>query len=137
MKDHFKIFPIGRIHNNGEDVSIEIDQEYSPGLLGIRDFSHLMVFYWFHQNDSEDQRRVLQVHPRGDETIPLTGVFGTHSPIRPNLIGITVCRILHIEGYLIRIDGIDAFDGSPLIDIKPYIPKTGLGPGEVEVPDWV
>ncbi|MGD8667977.1 MAG: TrmO family methyltransferase, partial [Desulfobacterales bacterium] len=67
---------------------------------------------------------------------PLTGVFGTHSPRRPNLIGLTRCKINSIEGRRIHIEDIDAFDGTPVIDIKCYIPDS---PPESDIflPDWV
>jgi tRNA-Thr(GGU) m(6)t(6)A37 methyltransferase TsaA len=94
------------------------------------------VLYWFHENDDPEIRRTLRVHPRSDENNPLMGVFGTHSPARPNLIGITRCKILDITGSSIKIDDIDAFDGSPVIDIKCYIPDDTPLP-DVRVPDWV
>jgi len=61
---------------------------------------------------------VLEVHPRADRTLPLTGVFATHSPFRPNLIGITRCDIVRIEGAVIEVREIDAFDGTPVLDLK-------------------
>jgi tRNA (Thr-GGU) A37 N-methylase len=79
---------------------------------------------------------VLQVHPRKDPRNPLTGVFATHSPQRPNLIGLTVCKIISIHGDSIEIEDIDAFDGSPVVDIKCYIPDS-VGEKDVRLPDWV
>ncbi|MFC1813236.1 TrmO family methyltransferase [Thermodesulfobacteriota bacterium] len=93
--------------------------------------------YWFHENDTPEKRRILQIHPRKDKNNPLTGVFGTHSPMRPNLIAISFCRKLSIQDNIIFIDQIDAFDGSPLIDIKPYIPVDELMSGDIKVSDWV
>ena len=76
------------------------------------------------------------MHPRKDQKNPLTGVFGTHSPLRPNLIGLTRCKIHSIEGLRIYIEDIDAFDGTPVIDIKCFIPD--LPPeSEIRLPDWV
>ena len=100
-------------------------------------FSHLIVCYWFHQNDTPEKRKVLQVHPRKNKQNPLTGVFGTHSPLRPNLIAISFCKKLAIENNTIVIDRIDAFDGSPVIDIKPYIPDDKLISADITVPAWV
>jgi tRNA (Thr-GGU) A37 N-methylase len=76
------------------------------------------------------------VHPRKDEKNPLTGVFGTHSPLRPNLIGLTRCKIKSIEDQRIAIEDIDAFDGTPVIDIKCYIPDPP-DESEIRIPDWV
>ncbi|MFC1813244.1 tRNA (N6-threonylcarbamoyladenosine(37)-N6)-methyltransferase TrmO [Thermodesulfobacteriota bacterium] len=138
MKSGYKIYPIGIIHKeNDENVRIEIDNEYIDALLGVAEFSHLVVCYWFDKNDTPEKRKVLQIHPRKDKKNPLTGVFGTHSPMRPNLIAISFCRNLAIENNTIFIDRIDAFDGSPVIDIKPYIPDDELMSADIKVPDWV
>ncbi len=74
--------------------------------------------------------------PRNNPANPLTGVFATHSPKRPNLIGLTCCRTTAIEEDRIMIDSIDARDGSPVIDIKGFIPDAQL-PADVRVPGWV
>jgi tRNA (Thr-GGU) A37 N-methylase len=66
----------------------------------------------------------------------LTGVFATRSPVRPNLIGLTACRILKVEGNTVEVEGLDAKDGSPIVDLKPYIPKGDSLP-EAVTPDWV
>ena len=134
--ESFQIFPVGVVKKTDSVVAIEIFDDYGDALLGLDGFSHISVFFWFDQNDSPDDRRVLQVHPRKDPRNPLTGVFATHSPKRPNLIGLTVCKILKISGNLIKIEDIDAFDGSPVIDLKCYIPGPG-GDNDVRVPDWV
>jgi tRNA (Thr-GGU) A37 N-methylase len=76
------------------------------------------------------------VHPRKDEKNPLTGVFATHSPLRPNLIGLTICKIKSIQDRRIEIEDIDAFDGTPVIDIKCHIPAS-ISASDVRVPDWV
>jgi len=126
--------PVGIIRKNDTRIRIEIFDEFADGLLGLEGFSHIYVLFWFHQNDAPEKRRTLQVHPRKDPANPLTGVFATHSPQRPNLIGLTLCRILSISGNKIYLEDIDALDGSPVIDIKCYIP--GAVP-DVRVPDWV
>jgi tRNA-Thr(GGU) m(6)t(6)A37 methyltransferase TsaA len=136
MKESFRIFPIGVVRKQNETVRIEIFDEFSDGLAGLEAFSHIHVLFWFNESDTPERRRVLQVHPRKDESIPLTGVFATHSPLRPNLIGLTLCRILAIEGNTIFVEDIDALDGSPVIDIKCYIPGS-ISNSEVRVPDWV
>jgi len=136
MKKSFKIIPVGIVRKTDTGVSIEIFNDYTDALLGLDGFSHIKVLYWFDQNDTDEKRRVLQVHPRKDPRNPLTGVFATHSPQRPNLIGLTVCKIISIQGNTIEIDDIDALDGSPVIDLKCYIPGS-VGKKDVRLPDWV
>jgi tRNA-Thr(GGU) m(6)t(6)A37 methyltransferase TsaA len=134
--ESFRLFPIGIVRKTDTSVTIDIFNNYTDGLLGLDGFSHISVLYWFDQNDSADKRRVLQVHPRKDSRNPLSGVFATHSPQRPNLIGLTVCKIRSIKGSLIEIEDIDALDGSPVIDIKCYIPGS-VPENDVRLPDWV
>jgi len=135
MTDNFQIFPVGFIRKKDDTVLIEIDKKYNIALLGLEQFSHINVLYWFHQNDTPESRNTMQVHPCGIKTNPLTGVFATHSPHRPNLIAMSLCKILSIDGTIIKIDKIDALDGSPVIDIKCFFP-TNLSIPDVRVPDW-
>jgi tRNA (adenine37-N6)-methyltransferase len=135
MTDNFQIFPVGFIRKKDATVLIEIDKKYNIALLGLEQFSHINVLYWFHQNDTPESRNTMQVHPCGIKTNPLTGVFATHSPHRPNLIALSLCKILSIDGTIIKIDKIDALDGSPVIDIKSFSP-TKLSIPDVRVPDW-
>ena len=93
MTQSFYLNAIGTVKKTDEKTWIEIFDENRDGLLGLDGFSHIYVFYWFDQNDSAEKRRTLQVHPRKDPDNPLTGVFATHSPRRPNLIALTVCKI--------------------------------------------
>ena len=134
MTASFYLKPVGIVRKSDESVWIEIWDEFADGLLGLDGFSHIFVLFWFHQNDTPQKRQTLQVRPRKDPSNPLTGVFATHSPQRPNLIGLTVCRILSIGNNKIEIEDIDAFDGSPVIDIKCYIPGSVT---DVRLPDWV
>jgi tRNA (adenine37-N6)-methyltransferase len=132
----YTIYSVGIVHRRNDDNWIEIFAPYQDAMLGLEGFSHITVLYWFHENDTPEKRAILQVHPRKDPANPLTGVFGTHSPTRPNLIGLARCRVIAIEKNLIRIDAIDALDGSPVIDIKCFIPdKEPLGP--IRLPAWV
>jgi tRNA-Thr(GGU) m(6)t(6)A37 methyltransferase TsaA len=136
MADTYTIHPIGLIRKKDDTAWIEIFAEYREAMFGLEGFSHILVFFWFHENDTAELRRTLQVHPRKDPSNPLTGVFATHSPMRPNLIGLTRCRIRGVEGNRIAIDAIDARDGSPVIDIKCFIPdREPLA--DLRLPDWV
>lgn len=137
VETEYRIRPVGIVRVGDEETRIEIDPAYTEALLGLDGFSHLMVIWWFHRNDTPESRATLRVHPRKDPGNPLTGVFATHSPKRPNLTALSFCRLLAVAGHRIVLDAIDAFDGSPVIDIKPYIPVDGLAPEAVRVPDWV
>ena len=102
MQRSFFINPIGVVRKTDDDARIEIFSDYVDGLLGLEGFSHIYVFYWFHHNDAPQKRKTLQVHPRKDPRNPLTGVFATHSPCRPNLIAQTLCKIVAISAPIIR-----------------------------------
>ena len=134
MQKSFSIKPIGVVRKDDDGARIEIFDEYADGLLGLEGFSHIHVFYWFDQNDTPEKRKTLQVHPRKDPRNPLTGVFATHAPRRPNLIALTRCKIGAVTGNVITIEDIDAYDGSPVIDIKCYIPDEDE---ILRLPDWV
>jgi len=136
MSRTFYLKSVGIIRKADEKVWVEIFDEYQDALLGLEGFSHIYILYWFDQNDSAEKRRTLQVHPRKDPANPLTGVFATHSPQRPNLIALTLCKIESILGNKIKIEEIDAYDGSPVIDIKCYIPAS-VKDADVRLPDWV
>jgi tRNA-Thr(GGU) m(6)t(6)A37 methyltransferase TsaA len=114
----FQLHPIGTVVKEGDRTYLVLEPKYEPGLLGLEQYSHVTVVYWFHLNDTPELRSILQVHPRGDTANPLRGVFATHAPVRPNLIAISRCRILSVRGNVVEIDYIDAFDGSPLLDLK-------------------
>ncbi len=132
----FHMQPIGVVKKQGEKIYLEIEPRLSPALKGLEDFSHLWVLYWFHENDNPSARATLQVHPRRDPANPLTGVFACRAPERPNLIGLTACRILRIDGNVIEVSGLDAREGTPIVDLKPYIPKGDSIP-EATAPPWV
>jgi len=135
MTDSYKIFPVGFVRKKSQTTKIEIQKAFVPALLGLDQYSHMYVLYWFHENDTPQRRSILQVHPRNDERNPLTGVFATHSPVRPNLVALATCRILAIRENRIEIDGIDANDGTPVIDIKSYNSKNEPDP-PFRIPEW-
>jgi tRNA-Thr(GGU) m(6)t(6)A37 methyltransferase TsaA len=136
MPDSFQIFPVGVVRKKEKATWVEIFDAYSEALLGLEGFSHIYVLYWFHENDTANKRKILRVHPRKDKQNPLSGVFATHSPLRPNLIGLTVCHIKSIKHNRVEIEDIDALDGSPVIDIKCYIPSS-VTESDIRLPDWV
>ena len=113
-----KVFPIGEVVKEDGRTFIVLDKKYEPGLLGLDKFSSVTVIYWFDRNDTPKKRSILQVHPRRNNKNPLRGVFATHSPVRPNLIGVSRCKIISVKNNIIEVDNIDAFHGSPVIDLK-------------------
>ncbi|MFZ2071277.1 MAG: tRNA (N6-threonylcarbamoyladenosine(37)-N6)-methyltransferase TrmO [Halobacteriota archaeon] len=126
-----KINPIGVIHSQyktpeecprqtcqSEQISeIEVFAEYTGGLKDIEGFSHIIILYWLHKSKGYS----LLVRTPWDTE--LHGLFTTRSPHRPNPIGISIVRLLERKGNILRVKGIDAIDGTPLIDIKPYVPE--------------
>jgi len=136
MPSNFQLFSIGRIVNRDNACRVEADEQYQEAFLGLEQFSHIDVIYWLHENDNAAGRGVLRVHPRGDQANPLTGVFATRSPLRPNPIAVSRCRIKAVSGSTIEIDAIDARDQSPLIDIKAHIPYRDETE-HIRIPDWV
>lgn len=131
----FVMTPIGRVAKTGSTTKVILEEAHEPGLLGLDGWSHVWVFWWFDRNDNPRQRSILQVHPRGDRDNPLSGVFATRSPVRPNLIALSLCKIVSVKGNIVEIESIDAFDGTPVIDLKPYSPGADAAPGAT-APDW-
>lgn len=121
-------YPIGHVERDEEDeglshddlqthpARIVLDPALSDGLLGLEPGSDVVVLYYFHRSSGYD----LRVHPWGDPSRPLRGVFAVRSPRRPNPIGVTTVRVLRIEGNVLEVVGLDAWDGSPVLDIKAH-----------------
>ena len=114
---------------------IVLDKKYQEGLLGLGQWSHVQVIWWFDKNDTPQKRAILQVHPRADKSNPLTGVFACRAPVRPNLIALSLCKIVSVKDNVIEMDKIDAFEGTPIIDLKPYAPGLDSA-SDVKVPKW-
>lgn len=124
--------PIGVIHSPFKDIkgmpiqpagatgvqgTLEINPEYVNGLQDLEGFSHIILIYHFHLSKGYS----LKVKPFMDEN--LRGVFATRAPNRPNPIGISVVRLVGVEGNILRIENVDIVDGTPLLDVKPYVPE--------------
>jgi tRNA-Thr(GGU) m(6)t(6)A37 methyltransferase TsaA len=111
---------IGRVeHVEGGVSTIVIRPEFCQGLMGLEMYGRVVVLYWFHERDNERHRSTLQVVPRRHGETELRGVFASHSPSRPNPVGLTEVELLHVEGCTLTVRGLDAFEGSPVVDIKP------------------
>ena len=120
----------------GERATIELDaNRFSPeSVMGLESFSHLVVVFQFHRV-SEENIQLGARRPRNNAAWPEVGIFAQRARIRPNRIGVSTCRILSIDGVRVDVQGLDALDGTPVLDIKPYM--TGFDPREpVEEPDW-
>ncbi|MFO8056178.1 MAG: tRNA (N6-threonylcarbamoyladenosine(37)-N6)-methyltransferase TrmO [bacterium] len=125
-----------RSRSRHERVSEVIINEELAGVLdGIEDYSHLNILYWAHRTP-ESSRDIRKVHPMGRKDNPLTGVFATCSPARPNPILLTSVKLLKREGNVLTVQGLDAVDGSPVIDVKPYVPTYQVKE-EVKIPWWM
>lgn len=99
------------------DAWLELDPSASAGLLGLAAGDRLLIITWLHRG----RRDVLQTHPRGDRRRPLSGVFATRSPDRPNPLGLHAVTVRRIAGRRLRIGPIEAIDGTPVVDIKPVL----------------
>jgi tRNA-Thr(GGU) m(6)t(6)A37 methyltransferase TsaA len=121
--------PIGHVKNDFnssvpdgyEDKVSEIIlmPEFSEALDGIDKNSHIMVLFWLNEVD-DDGRSIRKLHPKGRDDLPLVGVLATRSPRRPNPIGLRAVKLEKREGNVLTVKGLDAFNGSPVLDIKPY-----------------
>jgi tRNA-Thr(GGU) m(6)t(6)A37 methyltransferase TsaA len=144
MKKHsLELKPIEIIHSpykntrtaphqgyKSEDISrIEIFKEFEEGLKDVEGFSHIIVIYWFH----ESQGYHLLVKPHWDDS--MHGLFATRSPHRPCPLGLTVAELVARENNILKVKGLDAIDGTPLLDIKPYIPE--VDERSVVKPGWL
>jgi len=115
---------------------IRIYDDFRDGLAGLEAFSHLIVLYWFHHRDTNAERSVLRVTPRRHPGAPEVGVFASRSPSRPNPIGFCVVELEKLDGSVLEVKGLDAIEGSPIIDLKPYIPHADAVI-HARVPAWV
>ena len=108
-------------HQDSGDIVSEIiiDSSLTEALDDLDKFSHIIILYWIHRSR---RPAPMKVHPRGNKDRALMGVFATRSPSRPNPIGKATVRLLERKGNILKVRGLDAIDGSPVLDIKPYIP---------------
>jgi tRNA-Thr(GGU) m(6)t(6)A37 methyltransferase TsaA len=136
--------PIGHVENDvhpGEHViweemnsRIVLHDQWVDGLEGLEEFSHIVVIFWLHR--PQDTEVPLKVHPQGKEEMPLVGLFATRTPLRPNPIAVTSVELLAVEGGTLLVRGLDAFDGTPVLDIKPYLIRGDCEPS-ASVPEWL
>jgi len=113
---------------------IVIDSSLTEALDGLDKYSHIIILYWMHR--AAGGQLPTKVHPMGKQALPLVGLFATRSPNRPNPIGKATARLLERQGNILKVKGLDAVDGTPVIDIKPYIPGYD-SVADAGVPRWI
>jgi tRNA-Thr(GGU) m(6)t(6)A37 methyltransferase TsaA len=140
------IEPIGRVNGGrAEPIDDQWDQvrceivldaaQFTPdALAGLDAFSHLEVLFHFDQVGIDEITTAAR-HPRGRTDWPKVGIFAQRGKNRPNRLGISVCKLIAVDGLVITVEGLDAIHGSPILDIKPVM-KGFLPRGEVHQPDW-
>lgn len=129
--------PIGHVTTDKEGFVLEIERPLRPALAGLRGFSHLDVLWWCNHVDTPECRRILECDKPYRNGPARLGIFATRSPVRPNPIALTAVPVLDLdeEHGRIRVAFIDALDGSPILDLKPYHPATDRV-RRVSVPAW-
>lgn len=116
-------------------IELDATRFTKDALAGLDAFSHVEVVFCF-SGVCEEEIHYGTRHPRGRTDFPLTGIFAQRGSARPNRIGVTVCRLLSVDGLAIEVEALDAIDGTPVLDIKPYL-REFAPKGEVRQPEWV
>ena len=144
--DEIVLRPIVRVSNavkstpkpeydwSGIVSEISIEPALAAGLEGLLRYSHVIIIYWAHRATAAS-KMALRVRYKGDRSRPMVGVFASRSPYRPNPLCIRVARLVEIKGEVLVVEGLDALDGTPVVDIKPFIPRIDSPAGATE-PDW-
>jgi tRNA-Thr(GGU) m(6)t(6)A37 methyltransferase TsaA len=136
--------PIGVVRNavkesqmygwEGVESRIVVRRELADALDGLEGFSHVIVLFWI-DRVPEEERGLTRIHPMGDPTLPLLGVLATRTQLRPNPIGMSIVPLLSRKRNELRVRGLDAIDGTPVLDVKPYIPHYDSVP-QATMPAW-
>jgi tRNA-Thr(GGU) m(6)t(6)A37 methyltransferase TsaA len=125
----------GRDDGWGDVVAeLHIDDAFASGLTGIEAFSHVLVLFWMHGATFSAERDLVR-RPRGRDDMPEIGIFAQRAKHRPVPIGVTAVRLLERRGAMLKVEGLDAIDGSPILDIKPYFPDFDSVKNPT-LPDW-
>ena len=118
------------------DSEIHLDPQYAPGLQGLANFSHAIVVFMLDRAQGFDPAKQLLRRPRGMEDLDAVGVFAQRTKFRPNPLGVTAVRLLGVAGNVVKVRGLDALDGTPVLDLKPYVPAFDRV-DDVRLPPWV
>jgi tRNA-Thr(GGU) m(6)t(6)A37 methyltransferase TsaA len=111
-----------------------LDPKLEEALEGIEDYSHLLVLFWLNRVQ-KGRRNLKKIHPKSREDLPLVGIFATRTQYRPNPIGLTLVELIWRKRNILRVRGLDAVNGTPVIDIKPISPLQELLK-DIKVPKW-
>jgi tRNA-Thr(GGU) m(6)t(6)A37 methyltransferase TsaA len=132
----YQIFPVGTVRRKDGRTFLSILPDFAPALKELEGFSHVQVFWWFDKFADDVSRQTTQFDQMPFEA-PVLGVFACRAPMRPNPIGLTTAKILHVDQDKgqVEIGDIDAFDGTPILDLKAYMPSCDRV-RTVRVPDW-
>jgi len=137
MRGKSQLKYIGVVESAGEEKArVQIFPEFCDALKGIDGFSHVIILYWIHLRDNEKERSILQVVPRRRTESVKVGVFACRSPSRPNPIGLCVVELMKVEDCTLTVKGLDAFEGSPIVDVKPYISRRDAV-SNAYTPEWL
>jgi tRNA-Thr(GGU) m(6)t(6)A37 methyltransferase TsaA len=118
------------------EAEIEIDGAWAVALDGIEGFSHIWVIWWLDRSPADKPLETLRVHPEGRLEMPLVGIFATRSPRRPNPIAMTLVQLVKRQGTRLYVQGLDAYEGTPVLDLKPHLQRGDRIP-EATMPDWL
>lgn len=123
MKQDYRMFPIGYVHRSTDSICLEILEPFRPAMKQLENFSHVMVFWWADKHDNDQSRSIMRTAPPYAKDV-MTGVFATRAEYRPNPIAMTTCKILEADekNGTLQIADIDAYDGTPIVDLKAYFP---------------
>ena len=116
-------------------VALDTSQFSGESLAGLSDFSHVEILFFMNQVDPAKIEKTAR-HPRNNESWPKVGIFAQRGKNRPNQIGTTICRVLKVDGTHLHLEGLDAVDGTPVLDIKPWVSEFGPR-GPVHQPKWM
>lgn len=143
-QETYTIYPIGYVRRTDDGNHLELLEPFRPALRQLERFSHVMVFWWADRHDNDRSRSLMQTHPPYAED-QLVGVFATRAEYRPNPIGMTTCELVHVDEQegIVRLANLDAYDGTPLLDLKAYFPvcdrvrRARVPPWAEEWPEWM
>ncbi|MCY3410723.1 MAG: tRNA (N6-threonylcarbamoyladenosine(37)-N6)-methyltransferase TrmO [Candidatus Heimdallarchaeota archaeon] len=136
MSKVFSIKQIGTIIRKNNKTYVSIFKEFHKGLQQLDQFSHAQIYWWADKNDTDEKRSILDMVPPYGEDPPRTGVFASRAEYRPNPLAMTVVKILSINDGMIEINNIDAFDETPVIDVKAYYAVTDRV-DDSKLPSWI
>jgi len=136
--------PIGRVKNSVRKMKrdgwesmvseVILNREYAEALDGVEEYSHLLILFWL-SRIRRSMKEIKKIHPKSRQDLPLVGIFSTRTQYRPNPIGLTLVELIGRKKNILRVRGLDALNGTPVLDIKPISPRKEF-PQKVRVPEW-